>query len=450
MMSIQTQLPNPIATVSLLQQWQWIVDPVNYMETAAQQYPDIFSASVIGFGDSFVFVNHPRGIQEILTNDRKIYGALSEPNRLLEPLVGQYSVILLQGDRHKRERQFLMPAFHGDHVRSYADIICDVTNKAFSCLPDGQPFKARQVTQEISLLVILKVVFGLIEGERYQQLKQLLTTMLEQFNSPLKSGFLFVPFLQRDLGSWSPWGRFLQERAKIDALIYAEIGERRQNPDPDRTDVLSMLLAARDEAGQPMTDQELRDELVTFLTAGHETTATAMAWALYWTHRFPAIKQKLLQEIATLGDQPDPLALTRLPYLTAVCHETLRIYPVAMLTFPRVAQQSVELMGYPLKSGTITMGCIYLAHQREDLYPNHKQFRPERFLERTYSPYEFLPFGGGVRRCIGEVLALYEMKLALATVLTHYDLALASDRPELPHRRGVTLAPKHGVPMVKQ
>jgi len=196
-----------------------------------------------------------------------------------------------------------------------------------------------------------------------------------------------------------------------------------------------------------MSDKELRDEIMTLLFAGHETTATSMAWALYWLHQYPKIKAKLLQELGSLADKADPMTIAKLPYLTAVCQETLRRSPVAMLTFPRVAQEPVEFLDYSFESGTIFMGCMYLTLQREDLYPNPKEFRPERFLERKYSSFEFIPFGNGARRCVGEALALYEMKLVLATILSHYQLEFADSRPEVPRRRGVTLAPAKGVQM---
>jgi unspecific monooxygenase len=333
-------------------------------------------------------------------------------------------------------------------MRAYGQLICDLTINAFDNAPLHQPFSVRALTQEISLNVIMQTVFGLSEGDRFQQLKQLLASMSDLFRSPLTSSILFFSVLQQDLGAWSPWGKFVREREHIDALIYAEIAERRSQPDGDRIDILSLLMSARDEADQPMTDQELRDELMTLLFAGHETTATALSWALYWVHHLPAIREKLLQELATLGETPDPTDIFRLPYLTAVCNETLRIHPVAMVTFPRVVQEPLTLLGYQLAPGTAVVGCIYLVHQREDLYPNPKQFKPERFLDRQFSPYEFMPFGGGARRCIGEALAMYELKLALATVLSRYQLALADTQPEHPRRRGVTLAPANGVKMV--
>ncbi len=441
------QLDGP-KTPAFWQRLQWVFDPIGYMETAQKDHPDLFIAEVVGFGNTVVFATHPEALQYILTNDRKQLSAPGDINRILEPLIGGSSVIMLAGEQHRKRRQLVMPSFHGERMRNYGDLIVNLTQKVMNQFSAAQPFLARTAMQEISLQVMLEAVFGLYEGERCQKLKHLLESMTDTFRSPLTSAFLFFPFLQRDLGAWSPWGNFLHQRQQIDALIYAEIAERRAQNDPSRTDILSMLMAAEDEQGQPMTDSELRDELMTLLFAGHETTATAMAWALYWIHSQPDVKQKLLEELAGLGECPEWMDIARLPYLTAVCHETLRIHPVAMLTFPRVVQEPIELMGYTLEQGTFLMGCMYLIHQREDIYPDHKAFKPERFLERQFSPYEFIPFGGGVRRCLGEALAQFEMKLVLATILSRYEMELADKRPEIPRRRGVTLAPTRGVKMV--
>jgi unspecific monooxygenase len=442
------QLPNPVQTPSFLQKLQWVADPIAYMENAAQQYPDIFTGRIVGFGDTLVFVNHPQAIQEILTNDRKKYAALGKDNKTLQPIVGDYSIFMLDGDRHRRRRQLVMPSFHGERMRVYGQQICNLTEKVFSQIPTNQPFTARSITQEISLEVILQTVFGVYEGERFQQLKKQLALMADLFRSPFTSSFLFFPFLQKDLGTWSPWGKFVRDRQETDKLLYAEIAESRAKPDTNRLDILSLLISSRDEAGEPMTDQELHDEVMTLLMAGYETTATAMAWGLYLIHQNPKVLAKLLQELDTLGDSSDPMSIFRLPYLTAVCNETLRYRPVTMLTFPRVVQEPVELLGYHLEPGTSVVGCMYLLHQREDLYPQPKQFKPERFLERQFSPYEFMPFGGGVRRCVGEALAVFEMKLVLATVLSRYQFALADNQPEVPKRRGITLAPARGVKLV--
>ncbi|SRR5579883_1167418 len=442
------QRPNLINKPRFVQRLQWVIDPVGYMESAAQQYPDIFSAEVVGSGDGrLVFVNHPQAIEEILTNDRKKFSAPGEANKILQPFVGNYSVFMLEGEHHKRQRQLMMPSFHGDRMRAYGELICNISKQVFSKLAKNQPFSARSVTQQISQEVILQIVFGLTQGERCQQLKHLLTKMLDAFGSPVTSSSLFFPLLQ-NLGAWSPWGRFLRQRQQIDELIYAEIAERRKKGHSGGIDILSLLMSATDEKGQAMTPQQLRDELMTLLVAGYETTASAMAWGLYWLHKQPQVREKLLDELDAMGDHPEAMSIFRLPYLSAVCYESLRITPVAMLTFPRLVQQTVELLGHKLEPGIQVVGCIYLLHHREDLYPQHQQFKPERFLDRQFSPYEFMPFGGGVRRCLGEALALFEIKLVLATIVSNYQLALADDQPETPRRRGITLAPNRGVKML--
>ena len=438
-------LSNTLKAPKFLQRLQWVGDPVGYMDSAAQQSPDIFNAEIVGFANKVVFVSHPQAIQEILTNDRKKFAALGEYNRILQPLLGDSSTLMLSGDAHKQRRQLVMPSFHGERMRAYGQLICKATTEVLNRLPLGVTFSAQNAMQEISLQVILEAVFGLSGGERCQQIKQLLLLMSELFRSPLTSSFLFFRSLQQDLGAWSPWGKFVRQREQLDQLLYAEIAERQAHPEEERIDILSLMMSARDETDQPMTPQELRDELMTLMFAGYETTAIAMSWGLYWIHRLPEVRSKLLQELDTI-ENSNPMDIFRLPYLTAVCNETLRIYPVAMLTFPRVVQaESVELLGNQLEPGTIVVGCIYLTHQREDLYPHPKQFQPDRFLHRQFSPYEFMPFGGGVRRCLGEALATFEMKLVLATILKNYELTLTDLRLEQPKRRGVTLAPGNGV-----
>lgn len=442
---------NPIETISLLQQIQWVADPVGYMETAVRKYPDIFTAKIVGFGGSIVFVNEPQAIQQILTNDRKQFSAPGELNGILKPILGDASVIMLDGDRHKKRRQLVMPSFHGSRMQNYGQLVFEITTKVFKNLDinktQNRSFTVREAMQDISLQIILQAVFGLYDGDRCQQLKKLMSQMTELFNSPFTSAALFFPSLQKDLGAWSPWGNFVRQKEQIDKLIYLEIAERRAHPEPSRTDILAMLLSASDEEGKGMTALELHDELLALLLAGHETTATAMSWALYWIHHLPDIKEKLLQELKSVTDPTDWMSIFRLPYLTAVCNETLRIHPVAMLTFPRVVQEPMELLGYKLESNTIVLGCIYLLHHREELYPDAELFKPERFLDRQFSPYEFMPFGGGVRRCVGEALAQFEMKIVLATILANYDLELAEHKPVKPQRRGVTLAPAGGIKM---
>ncbi|MGL5035388.1 MAG: cytochrome P450, partial [Microcystaceae cyanobacterium] len=333
---------------------------------------------------------------------------------------------------------------------NYGQLIQEITDQVMAQQSIGQTFTAREATQAISLQVIFKTVFGFSDGGKYDRLKELLAGISDVFKSPFTSAFLFFPKLQKDLGPWSPWGKFIRRRRELDQLLYQEIRDRRANPDPHRNDILSLLMDSKDEQGEGMTAEELRDELMALLFAGNETTATAMAWTLYWLHRQPELKTKLLAELDALGDRPEAMDIMRLPYLNALCNETLRIYPVAMLTFPRRVEETVVMLGHTLEPGTMVMGCMYQTHQREDLYPDHHLFNPDRFLEKTYSPYEFLPFGGGVRRCLGEALAQFEMKTAIATIMQHYNLELADQKPETPQRRGVTLAPANGVKLIMQ
>lgn len=439
------KLPNGPQTPALVQMLQWIFSPLSFMEACAKRYGDIFT---IKLNYPIVFVSNPQALQQILTSDTKQFEAPSVWSKVFEPMLGKQSVITVSGKVHQRQRQLLMPPFHGDRMRTYGQVISDITKEIIS-RQVGKPFCVRSVMQAITMRVIMQAVFGLYEGPRAQELEQLLGAMLDEGGrSPMRAVILYFPILQRDLGPLTNWGTFLRQRERVNQLLYAEIQERREQPDPSRTDILSLLMAARDEAGEAMTDVELRDELMTLLTAGHETTATALTWALYWIHKLPSVREKLLQELDSLGDDPDPSTIFKLPYLNAVYCESLRIYPVAMLTFPRVVRTPVSLCGQELEPGTVLIGSIYLTHQREDLYPEPKQFKPERFLERQFSPYEYLPFGGGARRCIGMAFAQFEMKVVLAKILSGWELGLV-DRGEVgPQRRGLVTGPNRSIQMV--
>lgn len=448
----QLRLKEPIKKpkgFSALRRLEWILDPVTYLERTKAHTPDFFEEDSLGFGNGpVVITSHPEAMQYILSRDRKTFSAPGEFNRILEPLIGSASVIMLSGDRHKERRQLVTPAFHGERLDVYGQLICDLTEAVISELQPGEAFLARNLTQQVSLQIISKVVFGLSDSPRSKEILTLLTQTVDSVGSPAGALMLFFGGLQKDLGAWSPWGKVVRLRARLDELVYAEIRDRQANPDPTRTDILSMLMAARTESGEALGEQELRDELMTLLMAGHETTATAIAWAMYWTHHDPSVKAKLLAELDALAADATPTQISQLPYLSAVCQETLRRSPVAMFTFPRVAQESVTIEGHTFAPGTTFLGCIFLTHQREDLYPDPKAFRPERFLENKFSPYEFIPFGNGARRCVGAALAQYELKLAIATLISHYKFRLADSKPELPRRRGVTLAPARGVPMI--
>lgn len=435
-------LPEGPKSPKIWQMLHWITMPFSFMRSCSDRYGDRFTVSLSQKLPAVVFFSNPKALQVILTNDdSELFDSPGELNALLEPILGTQSVMGLSGDRHRRMRQLLMPSFHGERMRSYGELIRDVTREVMSERVTGKPFPVRKSMQKISLRVILRAVFGLSEGTRYHQLERLIGTMLDRMSNPLSVSLLYFPVLRQDLGPLSPWGNFLRVRRQIDQLIHDEIAERRIYPDASRNDILTLLMSARDEAGEALTDVELRDELMTLLVAGHETTATAITWALYWIHKLPAVRDQLLNELRPLDGSLDPNVLFRLPYLNAVCCETLRIYPVGMATFARVAKSSVELMGSSIEPGTVVVGCIYLAHRREEVYPDPDEFRPERFLERRYSPFEYLPFGGGVRRCVGMAFAQFEMKLVVSGVLSGFELALADTRSVRLVRRGVVSGP---------
>ena len=444
--SKEHKLPDGSKVPALFQLINWIVRPFDYLEECTEKYGDMFTMRLFGL-PPLVFIANPQGIKEIFSADARCFDA-GRTNDLARPILGNNSLIIMDGSRHKRERKLLMPPFHGEKVKSYAASICQITETVTSRWEINKPFIARDMAQEITLKVIMQTVFGLSEGEKCEQLRSLLADWLDITASPVRSSFIFLKFLQIDLGAWSPWGNFIRTQQKIYNLLQAEIDERRTNPEKLGNDILSLMLSATDEDGQSMSDDQLKDELITLLVAGHETTATSLAWAFYWLEKLPEIKAKLLQEIDSLGKNPDPLEISRLPYLTAVCQETLRLYPIVPIAFGRIANQDIEIMGRYFESGTTLVPCIYLTHHREDLYPNSKQFKPERFLERDYTPYEFIPFGGGVRLCLGYALAMLEMKLVIASILSRYNLELADNQPIKPMRRGGTLAPSNGVPLV--
>ncbi|MGL5081025.1 MAG: cytochrome P450 [Microcoleaceae cyanobacterium] len=449
-------IPKP-KTPELAQTLQWVFNPLGYMETNFQRFGDFFQAEVSPVNpEPLIFVNHPEAMQYLFTHDNTAeMTAPGEVNTLVKPLLGENSLILLSGKQHRRQRQLMLPPFHGERMKAYGELICQIAQDVVQELTVGDLFCAREAMQKITMRVILQAVFGLHEGDRYRRLEYTLAERLNLVSTPLTSILIFFPQLMIDLGPRSVGGRVRRLIAETDQLLYAEIRERRASYNQashtleDRTDVLSLLLSAKDEQGEGLTDEELHDELMTLLVAGHETTATALAWALYWIHRLPNVHQNLMQELEPWNESSDLTAISRLPYLNAVCNETLRIYPVAMVALPRRVEKPIQLLGYDLEVGSLLLGCIYLIHHREDLYPNSHQFRPERFLERQFSPFEFLPFGGGARRCIGSALAMYEMTLILRTILTQSRLELAETKPVTPKRRGGTLAPSGGVRLKK-
>ncbi|NES87195.1 MAG: cytochrome P450 [Moorea sp. SIO2B7] len=449
------KLPKGYQTNPRLQMLQWALNPLKFLENCARDYGDIFTINFGFNGENQVIISNPQGIQELFTTDTKKLDAgnpkileRDSGERYNRAFLGGQSVINFEGDHHKQRRKLLMPPFHGERMRAYGEVIKDITQQVTSKWKINEPFSVRKSTQAISFQVILKAVFGLKDGERYDKINQLLTKRLEGGRSILRILLFLFPLLQKDWGPLSPWGRLKRNQKQIDELIYAEIDERIANPDQSRTDILSLMMSARDENGETMRDVELRDELMTLLFAGHETTATSLAWALYWIHHLPKVREQLLQELDNLGENTDPNIIYQLPYLDAVCKETLRMYPPAILALGRRVLSPLQIMGYKFEPGTRISPCIYLTHHREDIYPQPKQFKPERFLENQFSASEYLPFGGGNRICLGMAFAKFEMKLVLATILTNWELQLVNKNPIKPVPRGILIGPSENLRMV--
>ncbi|GJD16856.1 cytochrome P450 [Rivularia sp. IAM M-261] len=441
------KLPPGPKTPSWLLGLQFEADVFSYMDAISKRYGDIVT---VMFGSTpTVYVSNPSGIKEIFTQSKEIVarGALNQDFALF---TGEQGVLQLDGLRHKNRRKLLMSAFHGARMQACGQGICELTEKIMSLQPIGKPFLAYSTVEYITLAVGIEIVMGLRDGEHYERIKYLFASVFKHELSPLLQLVAKLPFWGWNLGRWSPQGNLLYLRQELFQLLYAEVQERRKQADPSRTDILSELVLARDETGEPIANEEVRDLLISPIGAAQGASATAITWALYWIHSLPHVRDRLLAELNCIGENPDITTILALPYFNAVCNEVLRIYPTQLFSFPRIVESPVEIMGYKLSPGTILIANIYSTHQREDLYPEPKQFKPERFLEKQFPTYEFLPFGGGSRVCIGGTFALLEMKLVLATILSHYQLKLVIKQPEKPKFDGLLCYPASGVKMILQ
>jgi cytochrome P450 len=353
---------------------------------------------------------------------------VGEPRQLMEPVTGPTSVLLLDGAPHMRMRKLMLPPFHGEAIAHYAELIEQVTGREIDAWRPGDTVRMRTVAQRITMEVIIRAVFGVTDPGRLAELQR----VLPRLSSP--SPFLLL--VQKDLGPRSPWGRFLRLRDHVDRLIYEEIAERRGEGDGGtRKDILTLLLSARDEAGDPLSDRELRDELITLLLAGHETTATSIGWAFERLLRTPAALERLTAEVAA-GESGE--------YLDAVVKETMRVRPVVPEVF-RSPTERTELGGYVFEPGAHLTAAILLVQLDPELYPpDPEAFRPERFLDGAPEPYTWIPFGGGVRRCLGAAFATLEMEVVIATVLARTRLRASRSRGEAARFRGVTMLPSRG------
>jgi cytochrome P450 len=398
-----------------------------------ERYGDVFTVPLLVFGVG-VYVCDPDAIRGLLTGDQSDLHA-GEANAPLSPVLGEKSLLTLDGAEHLRHRRLLLPPFQGSAVQGFRTVISDVAEAEVDRWRVGEQFAMRDRTRALTFEVIVRAVFGVTDPIRIERLRAALVSLLDM--TPI---FLLPQMLRRDLGPWSPWGRFRRRLHAADVLLYEEIARRRADPAlEDRTDVLSLLLRARDEEGEPLSDRELRDELMTMLLAGHETTATGLAFAFDLLSRTPRVLARLRDELQD-GDA----------YLDAVVTETLRLRPVIDAS-ERTLTQPRTIGGYELPAGIRVYPAIAVVHHRDDLYPQPEEFRPERFLDGKAESYSWLPFGGGIRRCIGAALAQAEMAEVIRTVVTRVDLQPTRPKPDPIVMRGVTLVPRHGTSVtVKQ
>jgi cytochrome P450 len=417
--------PRGPAAVQLLATWTRPVGSIErlrkYGKRATVQMP---------FQPPFVILSDPGDIKELFTAPPDAIHP-GEGARVLQPVLGRNSVILLDEDVHMEQRRLMLPAFHGERMRGLVGLMTDLTDDQIESWPVGEPVALHPRLQRLTLEIVLRAVFGLDSGPRLDRLRDLLTGVLEFGESPLS----VLPAMQR-LMRWSrPQRQFASLMRDTDALIYELVEERRAAGDadnPDRDDVLATLLGARHEDDSPMSPQEIRDELMTALVAGHETTASQLGWAFGQLAHEPRVVARLAEEIdAGDGDE----------YLTATINEILRLRPVLPNAEPRLTKRPIEIGGWRYPAGVSLLASVYLVHHDPELYDQPYEFRPERFVHNPPGTYTWIPFGGGRRRCLGASFALQEMKIVIRAVIGRYRLSPAAPRPELTARRGITFSP---------
>ena len=443
----RTGLPPGPATWPPLQMLRYARRPYTSIAENARQFGSCWTVRAPG-QPPIVSFSDPDDIKVIFTADPdEVHGGEGQAP-ILGPILGAKSVLVLDGARHRRERRLLTPPFHGERMHLYGLMMREITDRVVDRWPLGRPFPVHREMQAITLDIILRAVFGLDEGAQLGRVRDTLLRALKLFEGA-GAAFLAIPALQMELRGLTPWGRFVRHRRDVDGVLRAEIARRRANGTAGRTDVLSLLVEARDEDGQPMTDQELLDEMFTILGAGHETTAISMSWALYHVLGRPDVLERIRAEHRSVaGDGPvEPEQLAKLEYLDAVIKESARLTPVATQVLRRL-KVPMRIGGWSLPAGVNVSATIYATHHRADLWPEPERFDAERFVGARPSPYSFFPFGGGERRCLGAAFASYEMKVVLDRVLSRASLRLAPGYRMRPVLRAITVAPSAGMPVV--
>jgi cytochrome P450 len=404
--------------------WSRRTRPMVY--ACQERYGDVFTLR-IAYEGHWVILGHPDAVRQVFTGDPRVYHA-GEGNQILRPVLGEHSVLVLDERQHIDQRRLLLPPFHGERMQAYGDTMREIAEREMDGWPTGAPYRLRPRMQALTLEVIVRTVFGIREGGALGELRDALRGFLDLTTNPR----LLLPAL---LAGPSRVTRVPLYRRRIDAvdgLIYREIAARRRSEDLDeRDDVLSMLIQARHEDGSPMSDSEMRDELLSLLVAGHETTATALSWAVERLARHPDKLERLSEEARDGAEE----------YLIATIQETLRIRPVIPIVLRRLTEP-VEIAGYELPAGAAVAPSVYLVHRYPEVYPDAEAFRPERFLERPPGTYTWIPFGGGVRRCLGAAFAQFEMGVVLRELVRRFHVLPAAPKSERIYRRAITETPR--------
>jgi cytochrome P450 family 135 len=416
----------------LLQDVGWIARPLPWLERCRARYGDMFTLNIAQEG-AWVMLSHPDHVKQVFTGDPDVFHA-GEANVVLRPVLGPHSVLLLDGPDHIAQRRLMLPSFHGERMQRYESVMTAVAEQEVRRWPAGEPFALLPRMQSLTLEVIMRAVFGFREPDRLAEMRARLERMIAETTQMRHMVMMAVLGPERVESA----GLFRRALEPVDEMLIDESRRRRTADDLDeRDDVLSLLVQARHEDGRPMSDKELRDELITLLVAGHETTATSLSWAIERLVRHPE-KWERLREEALSGEDA---------YADAVAKETLRLRPVLPIVVRRLTQP-VEIGGWQLPAGAQVTPCIHLVHRRPDVYPEPHAFRPERFLEQPAGTYTWIPFGGGVRRCLGATFALFEMKTVLKVIAREAALRPARQESEQVARRVITLVPGRGTEVV--
>lgn len=429
-----TALPPGPSEHPAIQTARWLLRPISFMESCRRRFGDAFSITFLGFQTPMVMLSDPAAIQALYTNSK--HGLPPGRTIALQPVMGSRSVLLLEGADHLARRKVMLPPFHGERMQAYEETVREIAIREIESWPDGSELTLHPRMQAVTLEVILRAVFGVSDEARRERLRELLPQLLASTSSV---SLQFRVLLSRRFEKLDPLGFLERLQEQIDELLFAEITERRADSNLDkRLDILSLLAQTRFEDGSGMSDRELRDQLVTLLLAGHETTATALAWTADLLVRHPDVLKRLTDEIdAGDGDA----------YLRATISESLRLRPVVPLAGRRLTSD-LQVNGWTLPAGTDVTPAIWLTHTRADLYPEPYAFRPERFLEERPTTYGWVPFGGGVRRCLGAAFAEFEMRVVLTEMLKRRTLQATTSRAERVTRRNVTFSPLHGTRLV--